>query len=214
MKTDDLVQMLSTNLEAVDWRDVSRTILLAAGLGAIAALGLMLLVLGPRTDVSGLRVWTFLAVKFAFAGALIAISLAYLVRIARPGGEKRVSVVVMVLPFAIAIAVAAVSLALAPVTDWPAMIFGSQWLLCLVCIPLNATVPFAAILLAMRQLASPTHLPRAGALAGLAAGGISAFVYTLHCTDDSFAFIAIWYSLTIALCTVVGGLLGPRLLRW
>src|SRR5215467_3707694 len=32
----------------------------------------------------------------------------------------------------------------------------------------------------MRQFASPTHLARAGAVAGLAAGAISAFVYALH----------------------------------
>jgi hypothetical protein len=51
-------------------------------------------------------------------------------------------------------------------------------------------------------------------LAGLAAGGISAFVYVLHCTDDSLAFVALWYGLTLALCTAVGALLGPRLLRW
>jgi hypothetical protein len=214
MKTDDLVRMLSANLEAADWRQVSRTILIAAGLGALAALTFMMLLLGPRTDVSEFRAWMFVAVKFVFAGAIVALALKYLVRIARPGGERRVSIVLVILPFAAALIMATVSLAIAPVADWRGMMFDTQWLLCLVCIPLNAIVPFAAIILAMRQFASPTHLTRAGVLAGLAAGGISAFAYALHCTDDSFAFVAVWYGLTIGLCTLVGALLGTRLLRW
>lgn len=214
MKTDELVDMLSTNVEAVDWRSVPRTILGVAGLGALAALAIMMLVFGPRTDISNVRAWAFLALKFAFAGAIIAISLAYLLRIARPGGERRVSAVLLGLPFAAAVAAFVISLVVTPVPDWRAMVFGRHWLLCLVCIPLNAIPPFAAIILALRQFASPTDLARAGALAGLSGGGISAFVYALHCTDDSVAFVALWYGLAIALCTAIGALLGPRLLRW
>jgi hypothetical protein len=214
MKTDDLVNILSTNLDAVDWRGVSRRLLGAAAIGAIAALAGMMLLFGPRADISDLRAWIFLAVKFAFAGVLVAISLAYLVRVARPGGEQRVSLAPVILPFAAALAVLVVTLVLAPPSAWQAMIFGQHWLLCIGCIPLNAMFPFAAIIFAMRQFALPTNLVRAGALAGLAAGSISAVVYALHCPDDSLAFIALWYGITIALCTVVGALLGPRLLRW
>jgi hypothetical protein len=214
MKTDDLVNMLSTNLDAVDWRSLSRRILSAAGLGTMIALTVMMLLFGPRTDVSDLRAWIFLAVKFGFAGALVAISLAYLVRVARPGGEQRVSLVLIMFPFAAAVVVLVTTLVLAPPSTWQALIFGQHWLLCISCIPLNAIFPFAAIIFAMRQFALPTNLAQAGALAGLAAGSISAVVYALHCPDDSLAFIALWYGLTIALCTVIGALLGPRLLRW
>ena len=214
MKTDDLVSMLSTNLDAVDWRSVSRRILGAAALGALAALVLMMLLFGPRTDVLDLRAWIFVGIKLAFAGAIIGLSLAYLLRIARPSGERRVSLTLMVLPYVLALVVLAVSLAMAPPANWQTMIFGQHWLVCIACIPLNAIIPFAAIVFVMRQFGAPTHLGEAGALAGLAAGGISAVVYALHCTDDSLAFIALWYSLTIALCTVVGAFLGPRLLHW
>jgi hypothetical protein len=214
MKTDDLVELLSTNLEAVDWREVSRTILVSAGLGALATFAVMMFLLGPRSDVAEIHAWMFIAAKFAFAGAIVAVALAYLVRVARPSGERRVSATLIVLPFAAALVMAGGSLALAPVADWRAMIFGTEWLLCLLCIPLNAILPFAAIILAMRQFAAPTQLARAGALAGLAAGGISALVYALHCRGDSLAFIAVWYGLTIAVCTLVGALLGPKLLRW
>jgi len=214
MRTDDLVNMLSTNLDAVDWRGISRRILGGAALGAILALVVMMLLFGARTDVFDLRAWIFVGIKFAFAGAIIGLSLAYLLRIARPSGEKRVSLTLIALPFVLAFVVLAVSLAMAPPADWRTMIFGQHWLLCITCIPLNAIFPFAAIVFVMRQFGAPTHLAQAGALAGLAGGSISAVVYALHCTDDSLAFVALWYGLTIGLCAVVGALLGPRLLHW
>ncbi len=213
MKTDDLVKMISTNLEAVDSREAPRLIFISAGLGAAVALAAMMLFLGIRTDLLEQHALLFVMVKSAFAGAIIGISLANLTRIARPGGERLVSFTLGLSPFGVALVAASVSLALAPLSDWKAMIVGQNWLLCLVCIPLNAIVPFAGIIWAMRQLA-PTNLTLAGAMAGRAAGGISAFAYALHCTDDSFPFIALWYGLTIALCAVLGGVVGPRLLRW
>ena len=65
-------------------------------------------------------------------------------------------------------------------------------------------MPFAVIIWAVRQ-AMPTDLRRAGALAGLVAGALSATGYALHCVDDSVPFIALWYGGTIALCTLVRG---------
>ena len=97
------------------------------------------------------------------------------------------------------------------------MLVGDEWLECLVSIPLIAIVPFALITWAMRQ-GAPTNLTRAGAFVGLAAGGISAVSYALHCTEDSVPFVALWYggtiAGTIALCTLAGFKLGPHLLRW
>jgi hypothetical protein len=214
MKTDDLVEILSTNVEPVDWHRVSRMILVAAGAGAVVALAVIMLMFGPRSDVLELRTWIFVAAKFAFAGAIAAVALTYLFRAARPSGEQRVSIARVVFPFAVALVTAGVSLGFAPEADWRAMILGTQWSLCFLCIPLNAILPFAAIIIALRQFAAPTHLYMAGALAGLTAGGISAVVYATHCRDDSFAFIAVWYGLTIAMCMLIGALLGRRLLRW
>jgi hypothetical protein len=213
MRTDDLVRMISMNVEAVSYREPQRMILISAGLGAVTALLTMLLFLGVRTDLSELHAWQFIMVKSAFTGAIIGVSLANLTRIARPGGEQRVSIALGLLPFGGALIVAIASLSITPLLEWKPMIIGQYWLLCLLCIPLNAIVPFAAIIWAMHQLA-PTNLMLAGAMAGRAAGSISAFAYSLHCTDDSFPFIALWYSLTIALCAVIGGLVGQRLLRW
>jgi len=101
----------------------------------------------------------------------------------------------------------------APPSHWDEMMMGNGWLECLVSIPIIAVVPFAIVMWAVR-MAAPTNLTRTGALAGLVAGSISAVAYALHCTDDSFPFVALWYGRTIILCTLAGGALGPRILRW
>jgi hypothetical protein len=46
------------------------------------------------------------------------------------------------------------------------------------------------------------------------AGAVSATGYALHCVDDSLPFVALWYGGTIAICTLAGALVGPRLRRW
>ena len=72
---------------------------------------------------------------------------------------------------------------------------------------------FAAIVWAMRGFA-PTHLRRAGAAVGFAAGAIGALAYTLHCPELNAPFLGIWYVAGILIPTVVGAVVGPRLLRW
>jgi hypothetical protein len=159
------------------------------------------------------RALIFLAVKLAFAIGIVGIAMIYLTRLARPGGERRITPILAVLPFLAIVVLAAVSPGAAPRSYWDSMNVGDQWLECLLSIPIIAIVPFAISIWAVRQSA-PTNLIRAGAFAGLIAGGISAMAYALHCTDDSLPFIAVWYSGTIVLCTAAGALLGPRLLRW
>jgi hypothetical protein len=54
----------------------------------------------------------------------------------------------------------------------------------------------------------------AGAVAGLAAGGIAATLYAAHCTDDSPLFVATWYTLAIAILTGTGAFAGRVFARW
>ena len=65
----------------------------------------------------------------------------------------------------------------------------------------------------MRALA-PVRLREAGAAVGLAAGGAGAFIYALHCGEDAVPFIAVWYTLGMALSALLGWIIGPLLLRW
>lgn len=213
MRTDDLIAMLSTNVEPVDRRKLARTFGAALTIGGIAAIGAVLLGFGLRTDLTDTGVFVSLALKIVFTIGLVALASVYLVKYARPGGERRAPLTLLALPLIGVMALAAISLASAPRPHWQGMILGDQWLECLLSIPVIAIAPFAIIVWTVRQ-AMPTDLRRAGALAGLVAGALSATGYALHCADDSVPFVALWYGGTIALCTLAGWALGPRLLRW
>jgi hypothetical protein len=214
MKTDELIDLLSMNVEPVDHRQLRRRLGLAVVLGAAGALFVALLSLGIRPDLSDPGSLTFLVLKLAFTMGIIVLASGFLTRLARPGGERRTHLVLLVLPFAGIILLATLSLASAPREHWETMIVGDMWLRCLLSIPLIAIVPFAVIIWVVRKMAAPTDLVRTGALVGLVAGSVSATGYALHCTDDSLPFIALWYGGTIALCTLAGATLGSRLLRW
>ncbi len=208
-----MVALLSTNLEPVDHNSVVRTLCVAITAGAIVALGIEFFGLGFRADLATTRALIFLVVKVAFAIGVAGLSLAYLTRLARPGGERKISPLLVAAPFLVIVVLAAISLGSAPRAHWERMIVGDEWLECLLSIPVIAIVPFAVSIWAVRK-GAPTNLSRAGAFAGLIAGGVSAMAYALHCTDDSLPFIAVWYGGTIVLCTLAGAALGPRLLRW
>jgi hypothetical protein len=213
MKTDDLVALLSRNLEPVDSNAVVRTLYIAIGGGTVAALGIVVAGLGFRPDLATTRALIYLAIKLAFAIGVVAAAMIYLTRLARPGGERRMSPFLIAVPFLLVVILAAISLGSAPRAHWDRMIVGDEWLECLLSIPVIAIVPFAVSIWAVRK-AAPTNLVRAGAFAGLVAGGVSAMAYALHCSDDSLPFVALWYGGTIVLCTLAGAALGSRLLRW
>ena len=213
MKTDDLVDMLSANVEPIERGLVRRTISIAVAAGVAIALCLMLAGLGVRADLTTTRAVVFLLLKVAFALMVVGLAVGYLMRLARPGARQGISPLVIVVPFAAVALLGAISLGEAPSSHWNRMILGDEWLECLLSIPIIAIVPFAVTIFAVRR-AAPTNLIRAGAVAGLVAGGISAMAYALHCTDDSLPFVAVWYGATIVLCTLAGAALGPRLLRW
>ncbi len=213
MKTDDLVAALSAHIEPVNGRLVGRTVSIALAAATVVALGIMLVGLGVRADLMTARALIFLLLKFAFTVGIVGVASVYLTRLARPGGERRISSISAVIPFAAIVLLAAISLGLAPSSHWNKMVMGDEWLECLLSIPIIAIMPFAVIIAAVRR-AAPTNLVWTGAFAGLISGGVSAMAYALHCTDDSLPFVAIWYGGTIVLCTLAGAALGPRLLRW
>ncbi|MFG1423154.1 NrsF family protein [Roseixanthobacter liquoris] len=213
MKTDDLISMLGANVERVDRRQFVRTLSSAVVVGAIVALGAMLFTFGIRADLDEAGALTSLFLKLAFTMGILVPASIYLIRLSRPGGERKTSIALMVLPFIAIMLLAAISLSSAPSSHWNKMITGDQWLECLLSIPTIAIVPFAVIIWAVRRTA-PTDLVRTGALVGLIAGAVSATGYALHCMDDSLPFVALWYGGTIALCSFAGAKLGPWLLRW
>jgi hypothetical protein len=213
MKTDELIDVLSTNIEPVDTQKVTRILQIAILTGLVLALITGILALGVRLDLRDTGAFAFLGLKVAFGMAVTVLGSHYLLKHARPGGETRSWISLAGVPFVAVMALGGISLISAPASHWDHMMMGQRWLECLLSIPIIGVVPFAVIMWAVR-MAAPTDLTRTGALAGLVAGGVSAIAYALHCTDDSLPFVALWYGGTIVLCTFAGAALGPRILRW
>jgi len=112
----------------------------------------------------------------------------YLIRLARPGGERRqYSLRRHLSP---SFVLAALSFTFAPRYHWSGAILSDEWLECVISIPLIAVLPFAVIVWVVRQMA-PTDLARTGAFVGLFAGCVSAIGYAVHCADDSVPFFAL-----------------------
>lgn len=213
MRTDRLIEMLSTNVEPVAPRWLEKAMIWAVVAGAVAAFSVMLLTVAPRQNLAGVGELGFLGLKLLFAIGVIGPGVAYLMQSVRPGQNTQKPFAVLSLPFAVIAAVALAAVLAGPSATRTSMIFGTRWAMCLVCIPLFAVLPFAALIWALRK-GAPTNLRRTGALAGLVAGGLGAAAYAFHCPDDSLPFVAVWYGGSIALLGAIGALLGPKLLRW
>ncbi|WP_395445953.1 NrsF family protein [Caulobacter sp. UC70_42] len=58
------------------------------------------------------------------------------------------------------------------------------------------------------------RLTLAGLATGLFAGGVAATVYGLHCAENTFTFVALWYSLGVLSLAALGAAVGRWALRW
>ena len=213
MKTDRLIDILSTNLEPEGRGGIWWTLAGAIALGGVAAFCLMLASIGLRTDLASGAHLTFLAIKLLFVLSVIGVGTAFLIRSMVPGQEGQKPFTLIFVPFAIVVAAAFAVLVIGRSSAVSYMILGTQWASCLLCIPLFSIVPFAALIWALRK-GAPTKLARTGAVAGIVAASLGAAAYAFHCPDDSLPFIAVWYSAPMALWAFIGAKCGPRLLRW
>jgi hypothetical protein len=213
MKTGQFIDLLSADVQPVRRGTVGRTLALALVIGGAAALGLMLITVGLRPDLFEGASSMFLAVKLLFTVSLAGIGSLFLVAASYPGRNARRRLAFTILPFLVLASLGLGTILLAAPMARHDMVFGPEWLTCLICIPLFAIAPFAALVWALRK-AAPTDLRRAGAGAGLVAAALGATAYAFHCPGDSLPFIAIWYGLPILFWILLGAILGPRLLRW
>ena len=213
MKTEELIDVLATNLEPIKGGELRNTVMIALAVGTVAALCLVLAMFGlpaaaPTGAFSGLKL-----LALAFTLGLVVAGASLLIRSARPGEPGRKLLVLIGLLFLATFLAALVTLVLADPAAWGGMVFGPQWAACLVCIHLFAVAPFASLVWALRR-GAPTNLVRTGAIAGLVAGALGAAFFAIRHSGGSIPFIAFWYAGPILACAVVGALLGPRLLRW
>lgn len=84
---------------------------------------------------------------------------------------------------------------------------------CLTSIPALALPLLAATLWAL-SAGAPRRPALAGALGGLAAGGLAAALYALYCDQDTALFVLPAYATAILVVALVGTLVGARTLAW
>ncbi len=211
MDRDRLIRALAADGGAAAAMARAWTAALAAAV-AVAALAFVVTV-GPRPDIAqAAETWRFLY-KFVVTAVLFLSGVWVLAALARPGAiSRRRLAALLFAPLLLALAVLA-ELASVPADQFGRRLVGSNALLCLAIIPLIGLGPLAAFLAALRH-GAPDAPALAGAVAGLAAGGLAATFYAAHCTDDSPLFVATWYPLAILLLTAAGALLAPRVARW
>ena len=211
MKTDTLIDLLSSRAgpapRALAARRLSPAALAGLFVSALAAITWF----GPipaqmfETAVP----WT----KMAYAGALALAAGWLTARLSRPAASlKRPQHVVIAVVVVMAV-MGGVSLVSEPAGARVQALLGHSWSSCPWSVLALSLPGLAAALWAVRGLA-PTRPRAAGFAAGLMAGSVGAFGYALSCPEASSAFVAVWFSLGIALTGVVGALLGPRVLRW
>jgi hypothetical protein len=210
MRTDDLIRALTADRTAAP-QPPGRMLMLAAAAGFAVSAVAFALWLGPRADVAAAVTSMRYLFKPVLMLALAGISGALLLRLMRPGAPVRL-LALAAIPAVMAVAAAA-ELAVLPPSRWLDALIGDNWYLCLSLIPLLSLPLAAALLLALRH-GAPTRPAIAGAVAGLAAGGLAAALYAVNCTDDSPLFVATWYTLAITVVSIACAVAGSRLLRW
>jgi hypothetical protein len=131
VKTDRLIDMLSTNIEPVDSRRASRRLAAAIVIGIAIAACLMTLALGLRSEVTKAGALSSFCLKLFFTGVVVVVASVALDKVMRPGGERKVPLILILLPFTCITLLAVIALAQAPSSHWQAMLLGNQWLECL-----------------------------------------------------------------------------------
>lgn len=211
MRTVELIDLLAREAGPAPRGVVARRLAPAVALGLAASIAAALLVLGPLPPALYGEPGPWL--KLLYAGALGSAASWLAARLGRPVARIRAPLRLLALVVGAMLLLGLLTLLATPGDGRTAALLGHSWSRC----PWNLlalSIPaLAGGLWALRGLA-PTRPRAAGLAVGLMAGALGAFGYALSCTELAPAFIAVWYSLGIALAGGLGALLGPLVLRW
>jgi hypothetical protein len=229
--TAHLIDLLAQDAP-VNWRLSSR-LAVAFAVGAAIAAIIFVFGIGVRPDIAAAGHTMRVQFKFVFTLTLLSGAAGAVAQAGRPDStlgpwalrpwilrpwileswfRGRWAFVLAIAPVLLGLAVVA-ELVATPAQSWMSRLTGQNAMYCLTLIPALALAPLACLLIALRESA-PERPEQAGAVAGLAAGGIAAVLYASHCPDDSPLFVAVWYSLAIAVVAAAGYCAGARLLKW
>ncbi|KFL28354.1 hypothetical protein JP75_24735 [Devosia riboflavina] len=211
--TDDLINRLAADLKPTPPRAIERRLILALVIGVLVTIVGVYLVLDLMMGRpfggadSAMMFWT----KFGYTLAFGLLGLAAAPVLARPDGR-------IVWPLAGAGLLALLALGSGTMmwmrADWSMPMFmGQTAMVCPWLITLAGTPVLIALLSALRTTA-PRSPTLAGFAAGLIAGGFGAWAYAFYCGETGMMFMAVWYSLGIAMTALLGAVIGKFVLRW
>jgi hypothetical protein len=211
MKTEELIQQLAATANRPA-APISRVIIAALVAGISLSAMLLVAALHLRADLALAAFTPAFCFKLTVTLVVAATATALLPDVARPWPPVRRRPILLLAPLLL-MAGTLVELCIVPANAWSARLIGHNASHCLSLIPLLSLAPATSLLLALRR-GAPTRPGFAGAIAGLAAGGIGAALYALTCPNDSALYVATWYSVAICTVTAASGFVGSRLLRW
>ena len=212
MDTDRLIKTLAAD-NARRAAPMQNVWAMAGFVSLIIATFVFFAAIGPRADISAAAATPRFLFKFVITLTLLATAFGALKALARPGASMRSALpVLLVAPVLLLVAAGAEMMAV-PADQLRDRWIGDNSLVCMTFIPLIGVGPLAVFLFALRH-GAPTKPSLAGAIAGLASGGLAATFYAAHCTDDSPLFVATWYPLAIGLLATAGAIAGRFYVRW
>src|SRR5258708_32003902 len=114
MKTERLIDLLGSNVEAARGNQIAAALVTALALGSVAAFCVMLATVGLRPGIADGAHLGFLALKLLFALSLVGIGAVLLAKMMRPGQDGKGLAPYVLVPFAAVIGAGLVTLALNP----------------------------------------------------------------------------------------------------
>jgi len=213
MRTDELIDLLGADAGPVAKAEPARRLAVGALAGGVVVLLMVLSWLGLRPDLEAAAAGGFFWIKAAYTAALGAAGFWAVERLGRPGGAPWRAAGLGALVLALfAVAAMAQGLEMGGPARMAA-VRGVSWTVCTRNIAILAAPVLAITLAVLRQLA-PTRPVAAGFAAGAFSGGLAATLYGLHCPEATFVFVALWYTLGIAVSSGIGAVFGRWALRW
>jgi len=212
MDTDQLIRTLAAD-NAYRARPVGFVLALLLLAAAPVSLLMFFAELGVRPDVMTAVHNPFFDLKFAVTLALAAAAITVALHLSRPEASLRSFVWLFMVPAGLLIAGISSEMMVPQRLPMMTRLIGSNSKVCMTAVPMMSLPLLAASLIGLRHGAT-TRPALEGAMAGLLSAGLAATIYASHCTDDSPLFVAAWYTLSAALVTVIGALVGSKVLKF
>ncbi|OYX56146.1 MAG: hypothetical protein B7Y86_10550 [Brevundimonas subvibrioides] len=211
MKTDDLIDALSADLPPA--RHLDRRLILWMIPAALVVLITVGLWLGYREDLMAAMRGPVFWAKAAYTIAMSVAGFWLLDRLGRPGASPRAPLILLATILVLVVGMALYELAVMPMPERMPAVMGDSAQVCAPNIALLSLLAAPFVFWAARAFA-PTRPMLAGAAAGLLTGGLATTLYGLHCPEHAAAFVAVWYTIGMAVAVAGGALIGRLAFRW